>query len=246
MPLAMAAAGADADRRRYHAPSDDLVSRVAIASLIEGARTVPDHKLRRLPGYESGVFCVGHRELAKRKSVAVVGSRKVSSEGAARARRLAKELAGHGIVVVSGLAEGVDRNAHQAAIDAGGETIAVIGTPVDRAYPAQHAELQETIYRHHLLISPFPKGYPVQKSSFPERNKLMAAISDGTCIVEATDVSGSLHQAAECAGLGRWLFILKNVAENPALSWPRKFIDSEHRERVVVVETVEDILRVVR
>lgn len=242
----MAAAGPDADRPRYRAPDESLISRVSIISLIEGARTIPEHKLRRLPGHDAGVFCVGERELVKRKSIAVVGSRKVSPEGAARARRLAKELVGHGVVVVSGLAEGVDQNAHQAAIDAGGETIAVIGTPVDRAYPAKHADLQENIYRHHLLISPFPKGYPVQKSSFPERNKLMAALSDGTCIVEASDISGSLHQASECAGLGRWLFILKSLVENQSLTWPGKFLNSENRERVVVVETVEDILRVIR
>lgn len=246
MSSVMAEAGPNADHPRYRPPDDALVSCVAITSLIEGARTIPEHKLRRLPGHDAGVFCVGERELVKRKSIAVVGSRKVSPEGAARTRRLAKELVGHGIVVVSGLAEGVDQNAHQAAIDAGGETIAVIGTPVDRAYPAKHAELQETIYRDHLLISPFPKGYAVQKSSFPERNKLMAALSDGTCIIEATDTSGSLHQAAECAGLGRWLFILKSLVENSALTWPRKFLSSENRERVVVVETIEDILRVIR
>jgi DNA processing protein len=230
----------------YHAPSDDLVARIPMATLFDGTRSVPDDKLRRLPGYAGGVFCVGHRELLARKSIAVVGSRKVSREGAARARRLAKELVARGLVVVSGLAEGVDSNAHQAAIDAGGETIAVIGTPVDRAYPKHHAELQERIYRDHLLISPFPIGADTRRSSFPERNRLMAAISDGTCIIEASDDSGSLHQARECAGLGRWLFILKSNVTNPQVTWPREFLSSKHSERVVVVERVDDILNVLQ
>jgi DNA processing protein len=246
MSSVMAAAERYPVSQRYRPPSPETVSRVAIPSLLGDFRALPDHKLRRLPGSGEGVYCVGEIGLLRRSGVAVVGSRKVSPEGAARARRLARELAGNGVVVVSGLAEGVDQNAHQAAIDAGGGTVAVIGTPVDRAYPAKHAALQERIYREHLLISPFSTGYSVQKSSFPERNKLMAAVSDGTCIVEATDTSGSLHQASECAGLGRWLFILKNLVENQSLSWPRKFLTSEHRERVVVVETVDDILRVIR
>jgi DNA processing protein len=255
MPEVMALAGhktrrttraQDADPPKYRPPDPETVALVPILALVDGVRTIDEKQLHRLPGHDVGVFCVGERALVKRKSVAIVGSRDVSEDGAKRARKLAKQLVENKFVVMSGLAEGVDQNAHQAAIDAGGDTIAVIGTPVDKAYPAKHALLQETIYRNHLLISPFPKGYKTQRSSFPERNKLMAALSDGTCIVEASDTSGSLHQAAECARLGRWLFILRSVAENPELKWPRKFLDAPNSGRVKIVDTVEDILSEIR
>src|SRR5437879_3348576 len=83
--------------------------------------------------------------------------------------------------------------------------------------------LQERIYREHLLTSQFAPGKMVFQSNFPERNRLMAAISDATVIVEASDTSGSLHQAAECVHLGRWLFIAKSLAENPSFRWPKDF-----------------------
>jgi DNA processing protein len=245
MSVVMTAAGLRGDsRKRYRAPDEDRVVLSPLLSLIEGARTIPEGQLKRIPGHERGVFCVGERELVKRKSIAIVGSRKVSDEGVRRARKLSRQLVENGLVVVSGLAEGVDRNAHEAAIEAGGETIAVIGTPVDKAYPVANAELQERIYREHLLVSPFASGYQTQKSSFPERNKLMAALSDGTCIIEASDTSGSLHQAAECSRLGRWLFILRSVVDNPALTWPKRFLDAKDSSHVKIVDTIDDILKV--
>jgi DNA processing protein len=150
-------------------------------------------------------------------------------------------------VVVSGLAYGVDVTAHTAAIEYGGSTIAVIGTPVDKAYPAAHAEIQERIYREHLLISPFAVGTRTFPSHFPERNRVMAAISDGTCIVEAGDTSGSLSQARECIALGRWLFILRSLLQNPDVTWPYAFLnpaDKSKADRVRVVESIEDIVAV--
>jgi DNA processing protein len=233
-------------QRRYRPPAPDAVKLVPTASLVAGARSFAPAQQARLPGVDDSVFCVGDLELAKRKSVAIVGSRKVSDAGVKRARQLARDLAKHGIVVVSGLAYGVDINAHTSAIENGGKTIAVIGTPVDKAYPVAHAEWQERIYRDHLLISPFAVGSPTYPSHFPERNKIMAAISDATCIVEAGDTSGSLHQARECIALGRWLFILKSVLSSD-VTWPRDFLhpaDASKAERVKVIETVEDIITV--
>jgi len=74
------------------------------------------------------------------------------------------------------------------------------------------------------LVSPFPAGERVFRNNFPERNKLMAALSDATAIIEAGDTSGTLHQAAECVRLGRWLFIAKSVVEDPSLQWPKRFL----------------------
>jgi DNA processing protein len=175
--------------------------------------------------------------------VSIVGTRDVSSEGKARAARLARELVAEGVTIVSGLAKGVDTAAHSAAIENGGRTIAVIGTPLDKAYPAENAALQESIYKEHLLISPFRIGETVFKGNFPKRNRVMAAISDATVIIEASDTSGTLHQAAECQRLGRWLFIAKSVAEDPSLTWPARFVG---KPNVGILKSVADILQIVR
>lgn len=210
----------------YVPPADVTTS--TLGELIVGTREIPEHQQARMGfrGESSGVkvWLAGDVSLIRKLCVSVVGAREVSREGAARARRLAKELAEAGIVTVSGLAKGVDTEALTEAMNAGGRVIAVIGTPIDRAYPAENKRLQEKIYRDHLLISQFPPGKRVFPSNFPERNQLMAAISDATVIVEASDTSGSLHQAAECSRLGRWLFIAKSLSENPSLTWPQKFL----------------------
>jgi DNA protecting protein DprA len=137
------------------------------------------------------LYYAGNLSLLKRRAVSVVGTREVTDDGRARARKLARELAAAGVLVVSGLAKGVDTAAHTSAIDAGGATAAVIGTPLEKSYPAENAPLQEPIYREHLLLSPFGPGEPVYKANFPARNRIMALITDATVIVEASDSSGT-------------------------------------------------------
>lgn len=193
---------------------------------------------------DTELYYAGDLSLLRAPAVAVVGARAVSDEGAARARRISRELANAGVIIVSGLAKGVDRNAHEAAIATGGHTCAVIGTPLEKAYPAEHGALQTVIAREHLLISPFAAGSRVFQSNFPRRNKVMAALTDGSVIVEASDTSGTLHQVAECQRLGRWLFILRSVFDDQALSWPRSFASYE---KMKVVDTPADVLdRVLR
>jgi DNA processing protein len=172
-------------------------------------------------------------------SVAIVGTRDVSPEGAARARKLARQLVAHDIVVVSGLARGVDTAALTAAIETGGHVIGVIGTPLEQVNPVANAALQEEIARHHLLVSQFASGVPVKRGNFPERNKLMAALSDATVIIEAGDTSGTLHQAAECVRLGRRLFITRSTMEDASLHWPQKF---KPYPNVATMSSVEDVL----
>jgi len=169
--------------------------------------------------------------------VSIVGARKASREGLRRAAKLASLLAQRGIVVVSGLAEGIDTSAHESAIKHGGRTIAVLGTPLDQVYPKKNAELQHTIIRDHLAVSQYPLGYPVQPKNFPLRNRTMALLSDATVIIEATDTSGSLHQGWEALRLGRLLFVTKSVAENPALTWPEQML--HYGARVLSDESLE-------
>jgi DNA processing protein len=231
----------------YVPPS--VVHTTTIGEFIQGIREIPEqHQVRFgiTPEGGSGVkiWWAGDSSLVKLPSVAVVGSREVSAEGIARTRRLARELSSAGVVVVSGLAKGVDTEALNAAIEARGKTIGVIGTPIDRAYPVENRRLQEKLYRDHLLVSQFAPGKIVYPSNFPERNKLMAAISDATVIVEATDKSGSLHQAAECTRLGRWLFIAKSLAENPTLRWPRDFLRYPTTKVLSDTSEIIEVLRV--
>jgi DNA processing protein len=153
--------------------------------------------------------------------VSVIGSRKASPEGLKAADNISRTLARHNVTIVSGLAEGIDTAAHMAAIEEGGCTIAVLGTPLDRFYPRKNRQLQEIIMKHYLLISQFPIGYPIQPKNFVIRNRTMALISDASIIVEAGDASGSLHQGWEALRLGRPLFIWKTVMNDHSLSWPK-------------------------
>jgi DNA processing protein len=184
------------------------------------------------------LYFAGDLSLLSRPCVAIVGTRKVSDAGAKRARRLARELVQRGVVVVSGLAHGVDTCAHTGAIEHGGDTVAVIGTPLEKAYPADNADLQETIYRDHLLVSQFAPGERTFKSSFPQRNRLMAALCDATVVIEAGESSGTLHQAWECIRLGRWLFVARSVVEDPSLEWPEK---ARAYSTTVPLDSVDDI-----
>lgn len=185
------------------------------------------------------VFLAGDRSLLKQKCVSVIGARDVSEGGARRAKKIAAQLAHAGVVVTSGLAKGVDISAHRGAMNNSGKTIAVIGTPLEKCYPAEHADIQEEIYTHHLLVSQFAAGTRTFPSDFPKRNRLMAALTDASIIVEATDSSGTLHQAAECIRLKRWLFIMQSVAEDPDLEWPQKFLKEP---TVAVLSSLDDVL----
>lgn len=155
--------------------------------------------------------------------VSVVGSRKVSPQGLARTRKLAAALVDRGMVVVSGLALGVDTAAHTTAIERGGKTIAVLGTPLDQASPVQNRELQTRIMSEHLAVSQFAAGSTVHRGNFPARNRTMALLSEATVIVEAAAKSGTEHQAWEALRLGRLLFVLKSVAD-ARLEWVDKVI----------------------
>lgn len=235
---------------KYTPPKE--VHATSVAKLLAGVRSIPLGQGARLalPGFgeeseDPLVYFSGDASLVRRRAVAIVGSRKVSDRGSRHAAELAAELVGAGVVVVSGLAEGVDAAAHRAAIAAGGRTVAVIGTPLEKAYPAKHASLQERIYREHLLVTPFPRGSRVFPSNFPQRNKLMAALSDATIIIEANDDSGSLHQAAECAPrrLNRWLFIARSILERRDVTWPARFLNAQNA-KVRILDKVDDVLAV--
>lgn len=193
------------------------------------------------------IYYRGNINLIDKKSVSVVGARAASAEGCARAARLAKILAQNGIAVVSGLAAGIDTAALTSCIEHGGSVIGVIGTPIDEVYPKQNIGLQQEIARNHLLVSQVPfyryahQPFNSKRQYFRERNVTMAAISNATVIVEASDKSGSLIQASACIKQGRDLFIMKSCLNNPNITWPKRFVDAGAH----ILDEPDDILQMI-
>lgn len=145
-------------------------------------------------------------EMLSRLSVAVVGARSCSPYGAQVARELARELAGAGIVVVSGLARGIDGEAHRGALAGGGPTVAVLGCGIDRDYPRAHAELARRIAENGLVVSEYAEGVEPAPWRFPARNRIVAGLAAATVVVEARERSGALITADFALELGRDVF----------------------------------------
>lgn len=148
----------------------------------------------------------GDASLLARPSVAVVGSRRASPYAINAAQTLARQLASTGLAIVSGLARGVDAAAHQGTLEAGGKTIAVLGTGIDVIYPRSHASLFRRIEREGVIVSEFPPGTPPKPENFPIRNRVISGLAHGTVVVEATGRSGSLITARMAAEQGREVF----------------------------------------
>lgn len=157
--------------------------------------------------------------------VSIIGSRKASTQGIANTQKIAKTLIENQVIIVSGLAEGIDTAAHVTALNMNGKTIAVIGTPLDKAYPKINYELQQELMKNHLVVSQFPTGYPITGKNFVIRNTTMALISDASVIVEAGKTSGSRYQGWETLRMGRPLFIWESVVNDKELDWPTEMIE---------------------
>ena len=197
---------------------------------VHGCAEYPD-KLRDAQFPVEVLYYSGLWDLVYSRSVAVVGTRKPSEEGLARTRKLVRALVQDDITVVSGLAEGIDTEAHRTAMAEGGRTIAVIGTPLSEVYPRFNGALQRDIARRFLVISQVPlkrweqQDYRLNRLFFPERNATMSALTEATVIVEASETSGTLIQAKAALHQGRKLFILESNFHNRAISWPQKFAE---------------------
>lgn len=209
---------------------------------VHGAGEYPS-KLRDAKYPIELLYYRGWWDLVETPAVAIVGTRKPSREGIARAKRLAKSFVKDGYTVVSGLAKGIDTAAHTAAIDAGGRTIAVLGTPLTSVYPRENVDLQRQIGDDFLLVSQVPvlrhrqaKDPRVNRHFFPERNVTMSALTLGSVIVEAGETSGTLYQARAALDQGRKLFVLDNCFQR-GLNWPEKLL----KQGAIRVADFEDI-----
>lgn len=176
------------------------------------------------------LFLRGATDERDATSVAVVGTRQATAEGIDQAKELAAGLAARGVPVISGLAAGIDTAAHTAALAAGGRAVAVIGTGIDRVYPAQNAALQEKIAASGLVISQFLPGAPPTKTSFPMRNAVMSGYALATVVIEAAYRSGARMQARLALQHGRHVFLMRSLLQH---DWAR---DYARRPGVTVVD----------
>lgn len=170
------------------------------------------------------LFLKGNVHLLNEKSVCVVGSRNASLESMKKTEKLVKALIKRNIVVNAGLAKGIDTATHKTALENGGRTIAVIGTPINQYYPKENKDLQLSIEEKGLVVSQFPPCNPVYRWNFPTRNGTMSGISLATIIMEAGETSGALRQADYALKQGRDVLIPQSAINNSSISWPKKYI----------------------
>jgi len=180
--------------------------------------------------------------LSHPKRLAVVGSRNPTAQGALTARDMCRSLAGSGVCIVSGLALGIDGAAHEGALDAGGSTIAVVGTGLDRVYPRRHLDLAHRMATQGLLISEFPLGTSPTAANFPKRNRIIAGLSQGTLVVEAALASGSLITARCAADMGREVLAIPGSIHSTQAKGCHALI----RQGAKLVETAQDVLEELR
>jgi DNA processing protein len=177
--------------------------------------------------------------------IAIVGSRHATPQGLANARSFAKAFAQSGMHIVSGLALGIDGAAHEGALDAqqdfgdaAGSTIAVVGTGLDRVYPKRHHDLAHRIVQHGLIVSEFPIGTPPLAENFPRRNRIIAALTQGTLVVEAAIQSGSLITARQALDLGKEVFAIPGSIHSPQSKGCHHLI----KQGAKLVESAQDVI----
>ncbi|MEP7287257.1 MAG: DNA-processing protein DprA [Chloroflexota bacterium] len=172
------------------------------------------------------------------QALAVVGTRRATAYGKTMTHEIVEPLAHRGMTIVSGLARGIDAEAHQAALDAGGRTIAVLANGIDRVYPPEHRPLAEQIAANGALVSELPLGTPAKNIYFLPRNRLISGLAMGTLVVEAAERSGALTTANLALEQGRDVFAVPGNALSPSSKGTNLLIQSG----AVMVTTAEDIL----
>lgn len=194
--------------------------------------------LKRHPDPPLLLYSWGELREEDEKAVAIVGTRLATPYGRSVAERLARGLAAAGLTVVSGLARGIDTCAHQGALAAGGRTVAVIGSGLDRLYPAENRELAARIAARGAVLSEYPPGVGARSYHFPHRNRLIAGLSLGVVVVEAPRQSGALSTADHALALGRPVMAVPGpVTSRCSVGCNRLIRDGAH-----LVEGPEDVL----
>jgi DNA processing protein len=192
------------------------------------------------------LYVLGAIPAAWPRGIAVVGSRNPTPQGLANARNFGRSLAQAGLTVVSGMALGVDGTAHEGALEGAGPgqlaTIAVVGTGLDRVYPRRHLALSHRIAQQGLIVSEYPLGTPPLAANFPKRNRIIAALSEGTVVVEAALRSGSLITARLAAEQGKEVFAIPGSIHSPQARGCHALL----KDGAKLVETAQDVLEELR
>ena len=204
----------------------------------------PDYPraLLEIPDPPTLLYVRGRLDLLNRPSLAIVGSRNPTPQGLHNAGRFAAALADAGLVIVSGLALGVDAAAHRGALSTGGDTVALIGTGIDRIYPARNRELALEIGDKGSIVSEFPIGTPVTGANFPRRNRLISGLARGVLVVEATVQSGSLITARLAGEQGREVLAIPGSIHAPQSRGCHQLI----KQGAKLVESAQDVLEELR
>ena len=232
-----------------HARSFDAVAyeqRLAESGYRFVARSAPAFPplLRAVHDPPAGLFVRGAAapELLARPAVAIVGARACSGYGASVARTLARDLARAGLVVVSGLARGIDAEAHRGALDAGGTTVAVLGCGIDRDYPAAHAELARRIAETGGIVSEYEPGVEPAPWRFPARNRIIAALADAVVIVEARSRSGALITVDLAMEIGRPIYAVPGEITSNLSEGTNDLLRHGHAKAITSARDVLDTL----
>lgn len=234
-------------------PSPALMAQVACQREVLAAwRTQPGQAVLTCddPGYPPQLLAIsdpplllyikGNAALLARPSLAMVGSRKASMQGMRNAEHLAAALSQAGLSIVSGLALGIDAAAHRGGLQGDASTIAVIGTGVDRVYPAANLELFERIAQHGCIVSEFPLGTVARPENFPMRNRIISGLARGVLVVEAAEKSGSLITTRFALDQGRDVFAVPGSIHAPLAKGCHRLL----RQGATLVECADDVLEV--
>ena len=229
----------------YGAPAEDVIAKGLDSAVSHGMRAVlygsgeyPDI-LSEIPDPPVVLFYMGEfAEFLKMPAIAVIGSRRCTTYGRKVARTLARDFVRSGVAVVSGLARGIDAEAHRSVAEADGVTLAVLGNGLDICYPPEHARLSEKILEKGVLISEYPPGSEPAKYKFPERNRLISGFSRGVVVVEAGSRSGTMITVNTALDQGRDVFAVPGEVTG-ALSMGTNTL---LRDGAGVVITARDVL----
>lgn len=223
---------------------DEYVARVKETLYRKNIRTwtmwCSDYPQALLHTYDPPVVLYGRfeGEAFERPQLSIVGTRTPSHYGRGCARRMASELAERGWGIVSGMAYGIDTEAHRGVLDAGGNTVAVLGCGVDVVYPRENRKLYEEIWRTGVILSEYPPGTRPQKGFFPRRNRIISGLTLGTVVVEAAKKSGSLITAHSALEQGRDVFAVPGSIRSPQSEGPHRLI----QQGAKLVTSADDVV----
>jgi DNA processing protein len=237
----IAGASGDLPKQRLRAVEEIRRAEDAGARLVTVLDDDYPANLRVIYNLPPFLFYRGRLERDDARSVAVVGTRDASDDGIDSARRMASLLAQHDVIVLSGLARGIDTAAHEETLAQGGRTIAVLGTGILRCYPKENSELAERIVQSGALVSQFWPSQPPTTYNFPRRNVVTSGMSQGTVVIEASETSGAKMQARLALEHGKRVFLVSRLVTSQP--WAQKYVE---KRGAIEIRSVEDVLERLR